>query len=61
VNYFNTKTEVPLTGVLLEVWPFILMVLLTVVIGMIVIHHHVHTKKYFNKYKESNDDSSEGL
>ena len=65
VNYTNTKTSVPPTGIFLEFWPYILVVLLAIGIGTGLIIHRTRTKKYTGRHEgrrrcDAHDDD-EGL
>jgi len=65
VNYSNTKTSVPPTGILLEFWPYILVVLLVIGVGTGLIIHRIRTKKHSSRHegrrrRDAHDDD-EGL
>lgn len=63
VNYSNTKTSVPPTGIILEFWPYILAVLLVLGVGTGLIIHRTRKKKYIGRHegRRRGDAHDEGL
>ncbi|CAB1240644.1 exported protein of unknown function [Ruminococcaceae bacterium BL-4] len=64
VDYSNTKTSAPLTGIILEFWPYILAMILVISIGTGLIIHHTHTKKHAGRHEgrhRDTHDDNEGL